>query len=61
MFKKAKKKLVRIYGEDNSESESDSDWFEILYEVIINVYYVTLYSVSSACSFNINDEFRAKL
>ena len=25
MFKKAKKKLVRIYGEDNSESESDSD------------------------------------
>jgi len=25
MLKKAKKKLVRIYGEDNSESESDSD------------------------------------
>ncbi len=25
MFKRAKKELVQIYGEDNSESESDSD------------------------------------
>ena len=25
MFKKAQEKLVQIYGEDKSESESDSD------------------------------------
>jgi len=56
MARKAQKKLVQIYGEDDSESDC-----LILNSITINVYYVTLYSVLSACSFINNDEFRARL